>query len=310
MDSSVGILDQLQPFFKSTVQFLIAYWNAVLFYPTVLVLLAIVLQYVCSYGSKIRFFACYFVYFVYPAVFCLMSWPFFVLNMSQGCLNCLYGAYLLRPISDILGMEFELRNGKVLSKENGSAVIVSNHQSFFDVIAMLRFWHIMERCTAIARKKVFYIWPFGLLAWIAGVVFIDRVPRNENTHKTVNKAAESVCRQKAKLWMFPEGTRNRNPEKLLPFKKGAFRVAICCQLPIIPVVFSPYYYIYGKTYYFGKGKVILEALDPIPTKGLTLDDIDDLIEKVYNLMQAKNNEFREMLRNKAKRGELPCCKNL
>lgn len=54
--------------------------------------------------------------------------------------------------------------------------------------------------------------------------------------------------------MFPEGTRNKNPEKLLPFKKGAFRVAICCQIPIVPVVYSPYYFIDGKTFYFGKGK--------------------------------------------------------
>lgn len=64
---------------------------------------------------------------------------------------------------------------------------------------MFTIWHIMEKCTAIARKKVFWIWPFGLLAWIAGVVFIDRVPSNEKTYKTVNKAAEYVCRQKVKI---------------------------------------------------------------------------------------------------------------
>lgn len=54
--------------------------------------------------------------------------------------------------------------------------------------------------------------------------------------------------------MFPEGTRNKNPEKLLPFKKGAFRVAIVCQIPVIPVVYSPYYFINSKKAYFGRGK--------------------------------------------------------
>lgn len=45
-----------------------------------------------------------------------------------------YGAYICRPITNILGIEYELRNGKVLSKEHGTAVVVANHQSFFDVL--------------------------------------------------------------------------------------------------------------------------------------------------------------------------------
>ncbi|XP_065202398.1 1-acyl-sn-glycerol-3-phosphate acyltransferase beta-like isoform X1 [Planococcus citri] len=296
--------------YESIVSFLIAYFNNVVWYPAIILLTAIILQYIFGYESKIRFFACYTAYLTYPAFFGTLVWPFFVLNMRQGVLNCLYGAYICRPVRKIIGVEFELRNGKVLSKEHGTAVVVANHQSFFDVLGMFTFWDVMEKCTAIARKKVFYIWPFGLLAWIAGVVFIDRVPSYEKTHQTINKTAEYVCRQKAKLWMFPEGTRNRNPEKLLPFKKGAFRVAICCQVPVIPVVFSPYYFIDGKTHYFGKGKVIVEALEPIPTKGLTLDDIDTLIEKVYNLMSAKNDEFRAMLKKQREQGKLPCCRNL
>lgn len=54
--------------------------------------------------------------------------------------------------------------------------------------------------------------------------------------------------------MFPEGTRNRKGKTLLPFKKGAFRVAIEMQCPVIPVVFSPYYFINSEKKYFGKGK--------------------------------------------------------
>ena len=57
--------------------------------------------------------------------------------------------------------------------------------------------------------------------------------------------------------MFPEGTRNPSRKALLPFKKGAFRVAIACQAPILPVVFSPYYFINDKKKFFGQGKNIL-----------------------------------------------------
>jgi lysophosphatidate acyltransferase len=53
--------------------------------------------------------------------------------------------------------------------------------------------------------------------------------------------------------MFPEGTRNPSRVSFLPFKKGAFRTAITCQVPILPVVYSPYYFIDEKKKFFGKG---------------------------------------------------------
>lgn len=54
----------------------------------------------------------------------------------------------------------------------------------------------------------------------------------------------------------------------------------------------------------------MEALEPIPTTGLTLEDLNPLIEKVYTLMSAKNDEFRRMLKEQKENGKLPCCRNL
>lgn len=55
--------------------------------------------------------------------------------------------------------------------------------------------------------------------------------------------------------MFPEGTRHGGDE-LLPFKKGAFHVAIASRVPIQPVVVSKYYYIDYKKKRFDSGKHI------------------------------------------------------
>lgn len=285
------------------------YLSTFVWYSAVLTLLCIILQYVSTPESKIRFYASYATFVLWTTTICFTSWPFFLIN-ATGVRNCLYGAILLRPVAPILGIEYELRNDEVLSEKIGSAVVVANHQSYFDVLGMFTQWHVMQRCTAIARKKVFWIWPFGLLAWLAGVVFIDRVHAYEKTYRKINKAAEHVCKLKAKLWMFPEGTRNKNPEKLLPFKKGAFRVAIVCQIPVIPVVYSPYYFINSKTAYFGKGKVIMEALQPIPTRGLTLEDLDDLMAMVYYIMQQKNDELRAEIKKKKALGELHDCSSI
>lgn len=53
---------------------------------------------------------------------------------------------------------------------------------------MFQFWRIMGKVTAIAKKELFYFWPFGLCAWLAGVVFIDR----NNASKSYNILKETA----------------------------------------------------------------------------------------------------------------------
>lgn len=66
-------------------------------------------------------------------------------------------------------------------------------------------------------------------------------------------------------------------ETFLPFKLGAFRAAIDAQVPIVPVVFSSYEPIYQankakKTFYWRSGCVTIQCLEPIDTKGMTLEN--------------------------------------
>lgn len=87
-----------------------------------------------------------------------------------------------------------------------------------------------------------------------------------------------------KLWIFPEGTRG-NGEELLPFKKGAFYLAIKSQLPISPIVYSRYYFIDYKKERFDPGEVIMTVLPPISTKGMTMEQMPELMERVRNMMK-------------------------
>lgn len=54
--------------------------------------------------------------------------------------------------------------------------------------------------------------------------------------------------------MFPEGTRHLGDE-LLPFKKGAFHVAIASQTPVQPVVVSKYHFLDSEKHIFNTGNV-------------------------------------------------------
>ncbi|CAG2053198.1 unnamed protein product [Timema podura] len=159
---------------------------------------------------------------------------------------------LLKHVTKLIGITWELRNGEILAEERG-AVIVANHQSMIDILGMFNIWEVMDKCAAIAKKEIFYVWPFGLAAWLGGVVYIDRL-NGPKAHEQIDKAAKLSVTHKVKLWIFPEGTRNDGGDNMLPFKRGAFKVAIGCQVPIIPVVFSPYYFINHKKRYFGQGK--------------------------------------------------------
>jgi 1-acyl-sn-glycerol-3-phosphate acyltransferase len=73
-------------------------------------------------------------------------------------------------------------------------------------------------------------------------------------------------------------------ETFLPFKLGAFRIAIEAQVPIVPIVFSSYKPIYkvdkaNNIYYWRRGCVTIKCLDPIETTGMTLEhDLDRLTE--------------------------------
>ncbi|KAF2986855.1 hypothetical protein EK904_010921 [Melospiza melodia maxima] len=88
-----------------------------------------------------------------------------------------------------------------------------------------------------------------------------------------------------KVWVYPEGTRNCTGD-LLPFKKGAFHLAVQAQVPVIPVVYSSFTSFYNpKTKLFTSGKIKVEVLPPIETKGLTSDDVTELSDRCFSTMR-------------------------
>jgi 1-acyl-sn-glycerol-3-phosphate acyltransferase len=52
-------------------------------------------------------------------------------------------------------------------------------------------------------------WPFGLCAWLCGLIFIDRV-HPDKAKDTMNQSVELLKREKIKLWVFPEGESSQS----------------------------------------------------------------------------------------------------
>jgi 1-acyl-sn-glycerol-3-phosphate acyltransferase len=83
---------------------------------------------------------------------------------------------------------------------------------------------------------------------------------------------------------FPEGTRSTTAD-LLPFKDGAFRLAIDAGVPILPLV------VHGTStalpkhgWRFGRSTAVVRVLEPVETTGLTPADVPALKERVRQLI--------------------------
>lgn len=195
--------------------------------------------------------------------------------------NALLPAWSERHLSKLLGIKFELRGHENIVQDSG-CVVLMNHQSALDILVLAELWLVMERCMVIAKKEVFYLWPFGLACWLWGTIFIDRV-NVEKARNTINSAEDMIRNNKARLCMFPEGTRNGSAT-LLPFKKGAFHVAIASQTPIQPVVVSRYHFLDDRKKVFNSGYSIINILPPIPTAGMTKNDLETLMVRTRSVM--------------------------
>lgn len=115
--------------------------------------------------------------------------------------------------------------------------------------------------------------PFlGQFMTLSGAVFIDR-RNHKRAFDSLAAAGETIKSRRISLWVFPEGTRTNRPQSdLLPFKKGAFHLAVQASVPITPVICQNYWHLYHKGVFLSgtlkiKGKPLTPCilrLHPIP----------------------------------------------
>jgi 1-acyl-sn-glycerol-3-phosphate acyltransferase len=109
-------------------------------------------------------------------------------------------------------------------------LVMSNHQSLYDIPVLFRV--IGPNLRMIGKRELFRVPIFGGALAAAGFIAIDRSNRNAAIRSL--QAATDLLASGTHVWIAPEGTRSRTGE-LLPFKKGAFYLALESGLPILPV---------------------------------------------------------------------------
>ncbi|RKF61518.1 putative 1-acyl-sn-glycerol-3-phosphate acyltransferase [Erysiphe neolycopersici] len=163
------------------------------------------------------------------------------------------------------------------------AVFIGNHQTELDVLMLAC---IFPKWCSVTAKKSLQNMPFlGWFMALSGTVFIDRANSN-NARQAMSGATAEITKGRQSVYMFPEGTRSyAKVPKLLPFKKGAFHLAVQAGVPIVPVIVANYSHILNpRTLTFKAGKIPIRVLQPIETKNLTSADVDELTRETQELM--------------------------
>ena len=173
---------------------------------------------------------------------------------------------------------------------DGPQIVVSNHQSWFDVFALASALPVRYRF--VAKQELGEIPVFGRAWKSCGHVSVDRGNR-EAAIEALDQAWREVHEDKLTMVLFPEGTRSPDG-RLKDFKKGAFVLAVQGQVPLVPVAVLGSRRILGKgDLRVRSGEIRIRIGKPIPTKGATIRDRNRLLKASWNAIHALKGETEE-----------------
>lgn len=180
-------------------------------------------------------------------------------------------AYTMLAVSFV---RTEIKNKDKIQKGK-SYIIISNHQSMYDIIALVTTLGIQFRW--IIKKELLKIPVFGYALYASRNIFIDR-SNTASAIESINKGFERLP-EGVSVMVFAEGTRSPDG-RIQEFKKGGFITAVRLKIPILPVTVNGSRRILPKkSLVMTPGKIQVVVGDPIDVTGYTIDTVQDLIDK-------------------------------
>ncbi len=168
-------------------------------------------------------------------------------------------------------------------------IFVANHISYLDAPIIVK--TMRQPIRVLGKIEMSKIPLFGFI-YRNAIVTVDR-SNAENRARSV-RILKSVVNKGISIFLFPEGTFNLTAEPLRDFFDGAFRIAIESQIPIKPVLFLDGYdrMHYKSLFSLNPGRSRSVFLDEIAVEGLTLNDVETLKQKVFDIMGKKLRHYK------------------
>jgi 1-acyl-sn-glycerol-3-phosphate acyltransferase len=166
-------------------------------------------------------------------------------------------------------------------------VVVSNHESFADILLIS---HLPWEMKWLSKAELFRVPVLGWMMRLAGDVPVKR-GFGPSAVEAMARCREILSRR-VSVMIFPEGTRSPTRE-LLPFKDGAFRLAIEAGVPILPLAVSGTGPALPKhDWRFNRSAATVRVLAPVETAGLTVEEVSELREKVRRMIVDARDALR------------------
>ena len=179
---------------------------------------------------------------------------------------------VLKLLMFLAGAKVEVRGKDNIPKEGG-VLFVSNHRSYFDILA--GYGYTYKPLGFVAKYEMIHIPLLRQWMKILNCLFLNRNDIKQGL-KTILLGVEKV-KSGISIWICPEGTRNLNDDvtDVKDFKEGSLKIAEKGKVPIIPVAIYGTYEIWEQHLpYMKKSRVIIEYGEPI-----IIDELSDAEKK-------------------------------
>jgi 1-acyl-sn-glycerol-3-phosphate acyltransferase len=165
--------------------------------------------------------------FVLGVALALVTWPFDPQRRVLHAFICRWTFSYLRVWP---GWRVEVTGTERIPR--GGSVLIANHQSMADVVACMG---LAVPFKFVSKASLFQIPLVGWMMRILGYVRLER-GRPRSTQRMMDTCRQWLRNGMAVL-IFPEGTYSED-RRLLPFKRGAFQLAVDERVPLVPIVLT------------------------------------------------------------------------
>jgi 1-acyl-sn-glycerol-3-phosphate acyltransferase len=214
------------------------------------------------------------IFFVFLGVIVVILYGDKVAHRTTGVWWARFNSYITPMRVTVLGRQ-NIEKGQ-------SYVVVSNHQSSYDIFVLYGWLGIDIKW--VMKKELRKVPVFGFAGKMGGNIYIDR--SSPKAAYTSLEAAKKKLVEGTSVVILPEGTRSKTGE-IGPFKKGAFVLATDLCIPILPVSISGTRSILPPgTFRLFPGRAVMEIHRPVSVSQKDRDKIDDTVKRIRDIIKS------------------------
>ncbi|MGI9165193.1 MAG: lysophospholipid acyltransferase family protein [Pyrinomonadaceae bacterium] len=240
-----------------------------------------------SHGSRLHY---WWSLFVAGTLLVIFGVPVLLIAWLAGKPDLVYPWALFgaRNWLRLSGMTISVKGADLVDPKQ-TYVFVSNHRSYLDTATL--FAYTGRRIGVLAKKELLKVPILGYGMGFVNIMAIDRSNR-ERALETM-AAATARIQSGISFGVFAEGTRAK-PGEFLPFKKGAFYMAVEAGVPIVPVAIKNTDALMGKgTGRARSGTIEMVLLPSVSTVGLATDtEVQGLVNQTHSMIARELSELR------------------